>query len=229
MGDESLPEQLGLGKYLEPSREEETLPEPWALEQSEVRRWVVLPSLWKYTSSSETKPGFLRMPQRSWVGRSVSASEWRSKTKTTKLNGRGLHRGDRFNNWRIHNKFFSKTNFLGMLSGRSRRLGDQTFLTSWHDLLPFSSFPSFPQSFFTLLMRATTTPEMKIHIKRSPNESSQLINGKTHFLTRDCESEMIMALKWNTVVLSKATKTRLESNGNRNFVKLEQISPEGGQ
>jgi hypothetical protein len=28
MGDESLPEQLGLGKYLEPSREEETLPEP---------------------------------------------------------------------------------------------------------------------------------------------------------------------------------------------------------
>jgi hypothetical protein len=27
MGDESLPEQLGLGKYLEPFREEETFPE----------------------------------------------------------------------------------------------------------------------------------------------------------------------------------------------------------
>jgi hypothetical protein len=117
------------------------------------------------------------------------------KNKTTKLNGRGLHRGDIFNNWRIHNKFFSKTNFLGMLSGRSRRLGDQTFLTSRHDLLPFSGFLSFPQSFFTLLMRGTTTPEMKIHIKRSPNESSQLINGKPHFLTRDCEFEMIMDLK----------------------------------
>jgi hypothetical protein len=44
-------------------------------------------------------------------------------------------------------------------------------------------------------MRGTTTPEMKIHIKRSPNESSQLINGKTHFLTRDFEFEMIMDLK----------------------------------
>jgi hypothetical protein len=44
-------------------------------------------------------------------------------------------------------------------------------------------------------MRGTTTPEMKIHIERSPNESSQLINGKTHFLTRDCEFEMIMDLK----------------------------------
>jgi hypothetical protein len=27
-GDESLPEQLGLGKFLEPSKEKETLPEP---------------------------------------------------------------------------------------------------------------------------------------------------------------------------------------------------------
>jgi hypothetical protein len=40
---------------------------------------------------------------------------------------------------------------------------------------------------------------------------------------------MVMALIWNTVMLSKATKTRLESNSNRFFVKLEQISPEGGQ
>jgi hypothetical protein len=82
-----------------------------------------------------------------------------------------------------------------MLSGRSRRLGDHTFLTSKPDLLPFPSFISFPQSLFTLPMRGTTTPEMKIHIKRSPNESSQLINGRTHFLTRDYESEMVMALK----------------------------------
>jgi hypothetical protein len=81
-----------------------------------------------------------------------------------------------------------------MLSGRSGRLGDQTFLISKHDLLPFPSLLSFPQSLFTLPMRGTTTPEIKIHIKRSPNESSQLINGKTHFLTRDCESEMVMAL-----------------------------------
>jgi hypothetical protein len=70
-------------------------------------------------------------------------------------------------------------------------------------------------------MRGATTPEMKIHIKRSPNKSSQLINGKTHFLTRDCESEMIMALIINTVMLSKATKAGLESNSNRIFIKME--------
>jgi hypothetical protein len=44
-------------------------------------------------------------------------------------------------------------------------------------------------------MRGAITPEMKIYIKRSPNKSSQLINGKAHFFTRDCESEMIMALE----------------------------------
>jgi hypothetical protein len=117
------------------------------------------------------------------------------KNKAAKLNGPGLHRRDRFNNWRIQNEFVSKMNPLGMLSGRSRRLGDQTFLISRHDLLPFPSFLTFPQSLFTLPMRGTTTPEMKIHIKRSPNESSQLINGKTHFLTRDSEYEMVMALQ----------------------------------
>jgi hypothetical protein len=36
---------------------------------------------------------------------------------------------------------------------------------------------------------------MKINIKRSPNKSSKLVNGKAHFFTRDCESEMIMALE----------------------------------
>jgi hypothetical protein len=117
------------------------------------------------------------------------------KNKTAKLNGRGLHRRSRFNNWRIQNEFISKINFLGTLSGRSRRLGHQTFLISRHDLLPFLSFLSFPQSLLTLPMRGVTTPEMKIHIKRSPNKSSHLINGKTHFLTRECESEMVMALK----------------------------------
>jgi hypothetical protein len=127
------------------------------------------------------------------VDRSVSALEWRSKTKLPNLTVEGFS-GDRFNNWRIQNEFISKANFLGMLSGRSGRLGDQTFLISKHDLLLFPSLLSFPQSLFTLPMRGTTTPEIKIHIKRSPNESSQLINGKTHFLTRDCESEMVMAL-----------------------------------
>jgi hypothetical protein len=59
-------------------------------------------------------------------------------------------------------------------------------------------------------VRGAITPEMKINIKWSPNKSSQLVNGKAHFFTRDCESEVIMALEWNTIKLSKATKAGLK-------------------
>jgi hypothetical protein len=43
-------------------------------------------------------------------------------------------------------------------------------------------------------MWGTITPKMKIHIKRSSNKSTQVIDGKAISLVRNSEPEMIMTL-----------------------------------
>jgi hypothetical protein len=40
-------------------------------------------------------------------------------------------------------------------------------------------------------MWGTIAPKMEIHIKRSSNESTQIIDGKANSLARDSEPEMI--------------------------------------
>jgi hypothetical protein len=67
-----------------------------------------------------------------------------------------------------------------------------------------------PKPFLTLPVRGTITPKMKIYIKRSSNESTQIIDGKAYSLARDSEPEVIMTLIGNPKGLCKSTQTRLK-------------------
>jgi hypothetical protein len=60
-------------------------------------------------------------------------------------------------------------------------------------------------------MWGTITPKMKIHIKRSSNKSTQVIDGKAISLARNSEPEMIVTLIGNPKVFCKSTQTGLES------------------
>jgi hypothetical protein len=60
-------------------------------------------------------------------------------------------------------------------------------------------------------MWSTITPKMEIHIKRSSNESTQIIDGKANNLSRNSEPEMIMTLIGNSEMFCKSTQTGLES------------------
>jgi hypothetical protein len=68
-------------------------------------------------------------------------------------------------------------------------------------------------------MWGTITPKMKIHIKRSSNESTQIIDGKANSLARNSEPEMIMTLIRNPKIFCKSTQTGF-------LVELKEISPE---
>jgi hypothetical protein len=54
-------------------------------------------------------------------------------------------------------------------------------------------------------VRGTITPKMKIYIKRSFDESTQIIDGKANCLARNSEPEMIMTLIGNPKGFCKST------------------------
>jgi hypothetical protein len=67
---------------------------------------------------------------------------------------------------------------------------------------------------------------MKINIKRIPDESTQIVNGKANCLARNSESEMVVTLIGNPKGFCKSTQTRLEGQGYRLLIELKKISPE---
>jgi hydrogenase maturation factor len=70
---------------------------------------------------------------------------------------------------------------------------------------------------------------MKINIKRVTNESTQIVNGKTHRLARNSEPIVIATLIGDLKRVCKTTQTRLENQGNRLLIELEKISSESCQ
>jgi hypothetical protein len=83
--------------------------------------------------------------------------------------------------------------------------------------------------FLTFPVRGTIAPKMKINIKRIPDESTQIINGKTNCLARNSEPEMIVTLVGNPKGFCKSTQTRLKGYCYRFLIELKKISPEGCQ
>jgi N6-adenosine-specific RNA methylase IME4 len=67
---------------------------------------------------------------------------------------------------------------------------------------------------------------MKINIKRIPDESTQVVNGKTHYLARNSEPKVVVTLIGNPKGFCMSTQIRLEGQGNRLLIELKKISPE---
>jgi hypothetical protein len=75
-------------------------------------------------------------------------------------------------------------------------------------------------------LRGAIAPKMKINIKRIPDESTQIINGKANCLVGNSEPEMIVTLIGNPKGFCKSTQTRLKGNCYRLLIELKKISPE---
>jgi hypothetical protein len=67
---------------------------------------------------------------------------------------------------------------------------------------------------------------MEINIKRIPDESTQIVNGKTNCLARNSEPKMVVTLIGDPKGFCISTQTRLEGQGNRLLIELKKISPE---
>jgi hypothetical protein len=75
-------------------------------------------------------------------------------------------------------------------------------------------------------VRGAIAPKMKINIKRIPDESTQIVNGKANCLARNSEPEMVVTLIGDPKGFCKSTQTRLEGQSNRLLIELKKISPE---
>jgi hypothetical protein len=62
-----------------------------------------------------------------------------------------------------------------------------------------------PKPFLTFQVRGAIVPKMKINIKRIPDESTQIINGKANCLAWNSEPEMIVTLIGNPKGFCKST------------------------
>jgi hypothetical protein len=78
-------------------------------------------------------------------------------------------------------------------------------------------------------MRSTIAPEMKIDVKRPANESAEIKDFEAHELAGNNKSVVIMTLIGDLKILSRTTKTRLQSQRNRTLIKLKQVSSKSGQ
>jgi hypothetical protein len=75
-------------------------------------------------------------------------------------------------------------------------------------------------------VRGAITPKMKINIKRIPDESTQIVNGKANCLAQNSEPKMVVTLIGNPKGFCKSTQTRLEGQSYRLLIELKKISPE---
>jgi hypothetical protein len=83
-----------------------------------------------------------------------------------------------------------------------------------------------PKPFLTFPVRGAITPKMKINIKRIPDESTQIVNGKANCLAQNSEPKMVVTLIGNPKGFCKSTQTRLEGQSYRLLIELKKISPE---
>jgi hypothetical protein len=54
-----------------------------------------------------------------------------------------------------------------------------------------------PKPFLTFPVRGAIAPKMKINIKRIPDESTQIVNGKANSLAGNSEPKMVVTLIGN--------------------------------
>ena len=114
----------------------------------------------------------------------------------------------------IGSQIFSKTNPFLMFS-----LG---FLLSFgNNFDPFLFFLNFPKSFLPFPVRNPIVPEMKIHIKRFPDEPAKLVYSQTNTFTGSREPEVVMTDKLNMKILSITTQTRLQGKGHWILIQLK--------
>ena len=78
-------------------------------------------------------------------------------------------------------------------------------------------------------MRDTIVPDMEINIKRSTNESSDLVNNKTNSFGKDREPEMIVTQVLDLEIVSKTSQITLKGKSHRFLIKMKKISPERGK
>ena len=70
---------------------------------------------------------------------------------------------------------------------------------------------------------------MEINIKRSTNESSDLVNNKTNSFGKDREPEMIVTQVLDLEIVSKTSQITLKGKSHRFLIKMKKISPERGK
>jgi hypothetical protein len=111
-------------------------------------------------------------------------------------------------NWRTLNQLFYKANSFNW------QILACSFVLSRNNKRPALSFFFHPETFLTLPVWSTITLKMEIDIKRTTNESSKLINGKTHIFTGNREPVVIMALAAHLEGSNRSTQAGLKSNSN---------------